>query len=215
MLLNIRCGFLNIKKMNNSKKKESISRADVPDRIILTGFRATGKSTVGRQLAGQLNYRFIDTDKLLSERFNCTIAQYVMENDWQAFRAQEGKLLFELSEITNVVISTGGGAVINDQQWVNLRKGSLVIWLQADAVTIQERLSADAETTGQRPSLTGESIAEEVEKILTEREPLYRRSSDMAMDTVATGPEELVQNILQLLGKNNKQDNRQDKNARK
>ena len=183
---------------------------NVPDRILLTGFRATGKSTLGRQLARQLDYKFIDTDKMLSARFNCSIAQYVSGNGWAAFRRQESQLLFELSEISGVVISTGGGSVLNEQAWIRVREKSLVIWLQADAATVRDRLVSDVETEGQRPSLTGSSTGNEVETILTEREPLYRRSSDMAMDTAAAEPEKLVQEILQLFGINKKQNNRQD-----
>ncbi len=172
---------------------------NVPRRIILIGFRATGKSSVGRQLADQLNYGFIDTDKVLLKRLSCSIAEYVAANGWAEFRNREAELLLELSELTAVVIATGGGAVVNQHQWVIFRKNSLVIWLQADVDSIRKRLARDQETATQRPCLTTGSTVAEVETVLLEREPLYQNSSDIALDTVANSPTELVQEILLLL----------------
>ncbi len=168
------------------------------ERIILTGFRATGKSTVGRLLARQLNCRFIDTDMVLGEKLGSSIAQYVSQNGWAAFRRREGELLAELAEISGVVIATGGGAVLNEQQWLRFRQHSLVIWLRADAAVIRERMAADPATKEQRPVLNNGSIIAEAGTILLEREPLYQRSSDWEIETVAVEPAELVQHILGL-----------------
>ncbi len=167
-------------------------QAKLPARIVLTGFRATGKSLVGSQLADMLGYRFVDTDLELVDQIQCTVAAFVKEHGWAAFRELEQKLLSRLTCMKKVVIATGGGAVLHLQEWQDLRRESLVIWLLADAQTIRERLQTDTASLTQRPSLTGNGKLDEVEKILAEREPHYRKGSDMAIDTTGRSPEEIA-----------------------
>ena len=171
-------------------------RIPLPDRILLTGFRATGKSTVGAMLAGRLGMDFIDTDARLCAELGCSVSEYVSQEGWSAFRQREKELLVKLAGITHAVISTGGGAVLHEGQWGRLRKNSLVVWLQADIATIHQRMQQDAATADQRPSLTGNGIGDEVEELLTTRSPLYLEGSDMSVDTTALTPEEIV-NVIE------------------
>jgi shikimate kinase len=183
---------------------EISGQARFPARVVLTGFRTTGKSLVGSLLADLLGYRFVDTDDELVASIQSSVANFVREQGWPAFREFEKKLLARLAWMSHVVIATGGGAVLHDQEWRDLRKGSLVIWLQADASTIQDRLLTDATSHTQRPSLTGGSKIEEVDAILVEREPCYRQDSDIAIDTTDKTPEEIaifIQQHIKLLEK--------------
>lgn len=164
----------------------------LPVRVILTGFRATGKSIVGALLARLLGYRFLDTDEELVSKVQCSVAHYVREHGWPAFREQERGLLERLTWMNQVVIATGGGAVLHHREWQELRKQSVVVWLKADARTISERLKADPLSYKQRPSLTGNGTHEEVESVLAERESSYREGSDMAIDTTDKSPEEIA-----------------------
>ncbi|MDH3346974.1 MAG: shikimate kinase [Desulfobulbaceae bacterium] len=166
--------------MNIDLKHFSTSR---PVRIVLTGFRATGKTSVGKVLASDIGYVFIDTDQELVNRMGCSIADYVGEHGWEAFRDLERSLLSELCFRTDLVIATGGGAITHGEQWRLLAKDSMVVWLKADARTICARMSVDVNTVGQRPSLTGADILEEVVTLLDQRNPLYRDGSHMALDT--------------------------------
>ena len=89
----------------------------LPERIILTGFRATGKSAVAKYLADLLDYRLIDTDQELAAQLGCSIARYVEQNGWQKFRKFEQQLLERLAAMRRAVISTGGGAVLHEDEW--------------------------------------------------------------------------------------------------
>ena len=181
---------------------EISGQARFPLRVVLTGFRTTGKSLVGSLLADLLGYRFVDTDDELVASIQCSVATFVREQGWPAFRELEKKLLARLAWMSHVVIATGGGAVLHDPEWQDLRKESLVIWLQADAGTIQDRLRTDTTSHAQRPSLTGGNKFEEVDVILAEREPRYRQGSDIAIDTTDKTPEEIaifIQQHIKLL----------------
>jgi len=177
----------------------------LPARVILTGFRATGKSLVGARLAEMIGYRFIDTDDELVASVKCSVAAFVREHGWPAFRKQEQNLLSRLAWMNRVVIATGGGAVLHRQEWQDLRRESLVVWLQADARTIRERLQSDPGSREQRPSLTGGDRLAEVEALLAEREPRYRQGSDMAIDTTDRSPAEIADMIKQHLNLNDRE----------
>lgn len=151
-------------------------------KIILSGYRATGKSTVGRLLAERLDLVFIDMDEVLVARYG-EISDLVKERGWDFFRAREKELLAELVDRREAVISTGGGAVLHQDVWRELKETGLVVWLSADLETICQRLDADAVSDSQRPSLTGADIKTEAAKVLAEREPLYRQGAHLEIDS--------------------------------
>jgi shikimate kinase len=172
---------------------------EFPKMIILTGYRATGKSSIGSMLAKRLGYDFFDTDAELESALGCTIAEYVDQNGWPAFRSIEKELLRTLTGRKKAVIATGGGAIQHTKEWEVLRKNSRVIWLQADAETIRKRLAQDGATARQRPTLTGNGSGAEVEKMLQCRNPLYCKGSDLQVDTASLPPEEVVKTIIRKL----------------
>ena len=154
----------------------------LPENIILTGYRATGKSSVGRMLAAELGYEFIDMDKVLEARYG-EISELVAEKGWGFFRAREKELLDELAGGSGKVVATGGGAIMHEAEWAKLKEAGFVVWLTSDVKIICDRLSFDPASPGQRPSLTGADIREEVSAVLAEREPLYRRGSHLEIDS--------------------------------
>lgn len=170
-----------------------------PCRVLLTGFRATGKSQTGRLLAQRMGYRFIDTDQEMVSRMGCSVAEFVQENGWSAFRLLEKELLDELCHEEEVVIATGGGAVQHEQQWSELRRHSLSVWLQADAETIRKRMTNDAGSPANRPPLGDGGSFGEIEEVLAQREPRYRRGSDLAIDTGEKSPSEIAEFIKQFI----------------
>ena len=166
----------------------------------MTGFRATGKSTVGRLLAERLGYAFIDADHLLCERLGCTIAECVARHGWDRFRQEESRLLEEVPAMSATVLATGGGAIEHQQIWRKLRQYCLVVWLDADLATIRQRLGQDPATTTQRPSLTGATVEDELEQVLRRRLPLYAQGSDLCLQTAGVAPERIARMIHEQMG---------------
>jgi shikimate kinase len=186
----------------DTEQKVGLSRRSKPvDRIVLTGFRATGKSVVGKRLAEVLGYRFLDTDRELAAAMQCGIDEYVGRHGWAAFRELERRLLAKLAGKHQLVIATGGGSIMHRLEWRRLRKNSLVVWLTADAGTIRHRLRHDGVSAVQRPSLTGDDVLAEVDRMLAEREPFYRQGSDVAIDTTGRSPETMVSLIKAMLSR--------------
>lgn len=164
--------------------------------IVLTGFRATGKSSVGRMLADQLRYTFIDTDLLLCKRLGAPIADIVARHGWAFFREAERQLLTEVPGMVQTVLATGGGAIEHQEEWHRLRTSCYIVWLDADIATIRQRINKDPNSARQRPSLTGSPICAEIEELLRRRAPLYSAGSDLRLDTGGSAPEVLVTRII-------------------
>jgi len=165
--------------------------------IVLTGFRATGKTSVGRMLAQKLHYTFIDADLLLCERLGAPIADIVARHGWAFFRQAERQLLMEVPEMEQTVLATGGGAIEHQEEWLQIRNCCYVVWLDADVATVRQRMSNDPNSAEQRPSLTGRSVHDEIEELLLRRTPLYAAGSDLRLDTRGKAPTALVESIVE------------------
>ncbi|OTQ70861.1 shikimate kinase II [Gilliamella apis] len=139
--------------------------------IFLVGARAAGKTTMGKILANKLSFSFIDTDCHLLETTQKTVAEIVEKEGWEGFRTRESQVLIETAK-PNRVIATGGGMVLAEQNRQFMKQYGTVIFLSAPAATLAARLMKDP-NVAQRPSLTGMSISDEMEKVLAERLPLY------------------------------------------
>ncbi|MBI5557473.1 MAG: shikimate kinase [Deltaproteobacteria bacterium] len=152
-------------------------------KIILTGYRATGKTSVGKILADRLLFRFIDTDQGIEKKKGQSISNMVSDHGWEYFRAAERDFLASLLPEEKLVIAPGGGAILHQEVWEKLMETSLVVWLQADVHTIAQRLGADNLSLSQRPSLTGEDVIQEVKSVLAVRGPLYKNGSHYTVST--------------------------------
>ena len=173
------------------------------EKIILTGYRATGKTSTGKILADLLGFDFIDTDQDLEKRQGETIAEMVGRGGWDLFRRKEEDLLVELARSRNKVIATGGGSVMHETAWTKLRKNALAVWLTADVKIICQRLASDNDTEDQRPALTEMGTMNEIAMVLYERQPLYEKSSDLTIVTDDKTPEEVAEIIVAALKKEN------------
>ena len=173
------------------------------EKIILTGYRATGKSSIGRILADLLGFDFIDTDQAIEKRQGETITEMVNRGGWDLFRRKEEDMLLELARSKNKVIATGGGSVMHEKVWAKLRKNGLAVWLTADVKTICRRLAADSDSEDQRPPLTEMGTMNEIAMVLSERQPLYEKSSDLTINTEGKTPEEVAEFILAEMQKGN------------
>ena len=165
-------------------------------KIILIGYRGTGKTTVGQAVAQRLGLPFLDMDKAIEQEAGRTIGEMVAAEGWGVFRERERHLLATLGTRPAGVIATGGGAVLHQDLWPQLKAAHLVIWLSADHATIGKRIGADASSASQRPSLTGQDIQAEITAVLAEREPLYRQSASLVIDTTETPPAKVAEQIV-------------------
>jgi shikimate kinase len=167
--------------------------------IIFTGYRCTGKTSAGRRLAQLLGCAFYDADDRIIQLTGRSVEQIVAEKGWPAFREMERAVILELSGKDNCVIAPGGGAVLDERNVEALKKNGLVVWLVADTATIVRRLRKDQMGGAPRPSLSGKPVEAEVQEILAQREPIYRRIADLTVDTSTRSVEEVVETIAQKL----------------
>jgi len=122
---------------------------------------------------------------------------------WELFRRKEDDMLRELAQRNHIVIATGGGAVMHEKAWKKLRRNALSVWLTADIRTICKRLAADDNTDDQRPPLTEMGTMDEIAMVLNERQPLYKKSSDLKIETDGKTVEEVAEYILAEFKKGN------------
>lgn len=152
--------------------------------IYLIGMRGSGKSAVGRRLAADGNWPFCDMDSELVRRCGRRIEELVHAQGWDAFRRAEKFLLQELAARQGLVVATGGGVVLDEENIDGMRRSGRVVWLRAGPDTLLKRLLADERLRPQRPALIpGLGLAAEIRQTLAVREPLYRRAMQWAVDT--------------------------------
>lgn len=145
-------------------------------RVFLIGGRASGKSTVGRALAARLGWDFADTDAIVTRRAGCDIATLVAERGWDAFRDMESDALRDAAARERVVVATGGGMVLRAENRALLREAGVTVFLSLPVEVVAARLARNPEH-GQRPSLTGKAVADEVADVMRERAPLYAEAA--------------------------------------
>ncbi len=160
--------------------------------IVLIGFMGTGKTVTGRALAKKTDMELVDMDSIIEERQGRAIADIFATDGEPAFRAMERELARELSLRENLIISTGGGIVLNPDNLRAFESTGLVVCLTASSATIFDRLKHD--TT--RPLLSGDK-KNQIGEILERRQPLYDAIAHQ-IDGDTLGPEARADRILQL-----------------
>lgn len=163
--------------------------------IILMGYRCTGKTSAGRALAERLGLSFCDTDRQVERNTGLPIPEIVARQGWEAFRDAEREAIRGLSGADRCVFALGGGAVLDSRNVETLRDGGVFVWLAADAKTIAARMESDEASGSKRPALKQTTSIGEIEQLLSEREPAYRRLADLAVDTAGIGTAQVVEAI--------------------
>lgn len=163
--------------------------------IVLIGFMGTGKTTIGRLLASRLGCPFVDSDKKVEYENNMTIREIFELYGEEYFRQREKEVITKLSRYNNVVIATGGGVVLSNENMRRLKKNGILIALTASTETILER-------TGRRitrPLLTDLLEREQlVAKLLNDRAQLYQKA-DFSVDTNLVSPQDVITEIMLFL----------------
>jgi len=160
--------------------------------IILLGFMGTGKTVTGRLLSEQTGLELVDMDSIIEERAERAISEIFSTDGEAAFRRLERELVKELSQREGLIISTGGGVVLNPENMADFEKSGLLICLKASPGTIFQRLENDAT----RP-LLAEDKAAQIKGILEARKPLYDAIVH-SIDTDELSTEETATAILKL-----------------
>ena len=164
--------------------------------IYLIGARGCGKTTIGQVLARTLGYTFCDTDHYLQQTAECSVAEIVAREGWESFRTRETEALRAVTAPATV-IATGGGMVLAEVNRHFMRERGHVIWLSAPAEALAKRLQQQPETA-QRPTLTGQPIAEEMDEVLRLRAPLYQQAAHYRVDAMQP-PEQVAEEIIRSL----------------
>ena len=167
--------------------------------LVLIGYRGSGKSAVGRRLAVRLKMKFVDTDDLLEERQGIPIADIVKSRGWGHFRKLENNVIEGISTKDHLIIAPGGGAVLDTDNVKALRRNGTIIWLKANRETLLKRLNQDPGTNARRPTLTGRGTLEELQEVMSLREPLYEKASQIQIDTSTLDVEAVVERILAMI----------------
>ena len=164
--------------------------------IVLIGYRGTGKSTLGRLLAARLGRELVSTDAEIVKRARRTILEIVAQQGWDYFRDLESDICRELASRDQLVIDTGGGAILRAQNIEALKKEGIVFWLRASVETIARRIGGDSH----RPSLTGtKSFVDEIQDVLQERTPKYQAAADHIIVTDGRSIDQLIETVLTLV----------------
>ncbi|HNP62202.1 MAG TPA: shikimate kinase [Nitrospirales bacterium] len=161
--------------------------------IVLIGYRGTGKSTVATILGQRLGRTVISTDEEIVKEAKQSIPQLIEQFGWDHFRNLETGVCQKLTGQENLVIDTGGGLILKEENVRMLKENGKIFWLTAEVSTIASRISGDT----QRPSLSGtKSFVEEIEEILEIRTPHYQAAADHVIQTDQISPEHIADAIL-------------------
>ena len=164
--------------------------------IVLIGYRGTGKSSVGKLLAERSGRMLISTDAEVVRRAGQTIPEIVKQHGWDHFRDLESAVCRDLAEKDQLIIDTGGGAILRPENVDRLKSNGMLFWFTAEVATISRRIGGDT----QRPSLTGaKSFIEEIEEVLRERTPKYKAAADHTIATDRKAVVEIADAIQTLL----------------
>lgn len=162
--------------------------------IVLIGFMGTGKTSVGKRLALRLGWAFFDSDEEIEDVMGMTVADIFSRYGEIRFRSEEKLSLRKLARLNQIVLATGGGAVLDQENLDTLRQTGVLITLEASPEVILQRTFH----RGTRPLLKKDNSAELIQKFLAQREFAYRQG-DIRVDTSEITVDEVVDVILERL----------------
>jgi len=165
--------------MGGSGQKSAVRNARIPGNIFLVGLMGAGKTSVGRLLAKRLGKAFYDCDQEI-ERATGVKIPVIFEIEGEAgFRAREARMLAELAGRHDIVLATGGGAVLSADNRKLLVGNGVVVYLRAVVADLWQRTRHDRN----RPLLKTAEPRAKLEQLFAERDPLYRSIADIIVDT--------------------------------
>ena len=167
--------------------------------IVLIGMMGAGKSSVGRCLQGRTGLARFDTDELVVAKFALSIPEIFARHGEEDFRDAETKALRELQNANAMIIVTGGGIILRNENVDLLKQLGMVVWLEAKEETLFERASR----RGNRPLLQTENPRATLTEMLQKRTPLYEKAADLRIETTKLTHDEVADMILSEVEKRN------------
>ena len=168
---------------------------DVPSSIFLVGMMGAGKTSVGRVLAKRLQKSFYDSDQVIEDRTGVKIP-VIFEIEGEAgFRVRESAVIDELTALRDIVLATGGGAVLSERNRERLKTTGTVVYLRASVRDLLNRTRHDKN----RPLLQGVDPRARLTELYEKRDPLYREVAYLIVDTGNQSLTSLVNRLCQLL----------------
>jgi shikimate kinase len=161
------------------------------ENIILVGPMGVGKTTIGSHLARKLKYDFVDSDTEIEKRTGASISLIFDIEGEEGFRKREAQMISELTERRHIVLSTGGGSVLDETSRQNIRSRGFVVYLKASVDILYERLKKSRN----RPLMETEDKLKVIEDLLAEREPLYLAVADVTIATDGRSAQDVAREI--------------------
>jgi len=163
--------------------------------LFLIGPMGAGKTTMGRQLAKKLHMEFIDSDRVIEERTGVDIPLIFEMEGEEGFRRREEAVIDELTRQTHIILATGGGAILKPINRQHLKERGTVIYLHSDIGNLIERVRHDKN----RPLLQTDDPEAKLRELMEIREPLYRETADITINTGERSIRSVINVILDRL----------------
>ena len=164
----------------------------IPENIFLVGVMGAGKTTVGRLLAKKLGRRFVDSDHEIEARCGVRIPTIFEMEGEEGFRKREAQVIDDLTQEKNLVLATGGGAVLLPENRRHLHERGVVVYLRATPHELWLRTRNDKG----RPLLNNDDPKGTLEKLFARRDPLYRETAHHVIDTGKPSVTQLVNTLI-------------------
>lgn len=164
--------------------------------IVLIGMRGSGKTSIAKMLGTSLERKVLDLDTAVEEQQNQSISDFVSSNGWQKFRLLENEIVRSIENTTNMIISTGGGVILDSSNTDSLKLNGYVIWLHASCHTLYKRLK---KSHTRYPLTDSKNLLKELMEVYGERNELYTSAADHIINTDKLTEQEVHDIIIQIL----------------
>lgn len=162
--------------------------------IVLVGMMGAGKTTIGELLATKLNRELKDIDRVIEQEQKKSIIEIFTNDGEEAFRQLESETIEKFSNMSDLIISTGGGALEKANNLSNLQKNGIIIYLKADIEELFKRVKNET----QRPLLKEQDPLEVIKKLIKKREKFYLMA-DITIITDNKSPEKITEEIIKAI----------------